>query len=478
MNLLRYGTERKSWILFLASLIYLIILSGIQYATLQIEWHDSGLILYALSTPTSVGYFWSYEFDVPFLQEHSSYILGLLSFVFRFFPYLELWLIVQCLSIASGIVLLERFFSEIVPDFEFSWILSIAFLLNPYVTHAHLYPHFEILWIPLFSGFLLYANRGAFYTSLPFLLLALMVKEDAWIYAVGISSLLFGRVSGKTLAFYFFLILSYSSIVLAWFTSTYFPDTVSHFSAKWGKSRTDILIDLLSNPFAYIKLLISGQFKYLLLSILGLPIFSGWRILPGVAVAGLWISSISLDRAFLSFYFGLPAILLFYYAIPFAISNLSAWLAYFKWNRRLTFFPSVGLVFISIFLLFFPGDYISRGPTIPKWIEKSKTNTSNSLQDVLTLVRLRSGCEEKVFSSFSYAAYLFCGNDIRLPYRDWNNIESGKWHPDLVVLRSSEEELVPGSKSVNEMVFYFDKSQLYRKEDYGSRILVWRKVKP
>ncbi|MGJ4744937.1 DUF2079 domain-containing protein [Leptospira sp. SA-E8] len=478
MNLLRYGAERKSWILFLVSLIYLITLSSIQYATLQIEWHDSGLILYALATPKSVGFFWSYEFDVPFLQEHSSYTLGLLSFLFRFFPYLELWLILQCLSIAYGIVLLERFFSEVVPDFEFSWILSVAFLLNPYVTHAHLYPHFEVLWIPLFSGFLLYAIRGSLYPSLPFLLLALMVKEDAWIYALGITTLLFGRVSGKILALYSFIIFSYTSIILAWFTSTYFPDTVSHFSAKWGKSRADILIDLFRNPFSYIKLLISGQFKYLLLSVLGLPLFSGWRALPGIAVAGLWISSISLDRAFLSFYFGLPAILLFYYSIPFSISNQSHWLTQLEWNKKWILLPIIGLVLISIFLLFFPGNYISRGPTVPKWIEKSKTNTLNSLEDVSTLVRLRSGCEEKVFSSFSYAAYLFCGNDIRLPYRDWQNIESGKWYPDLVVLRSPEEELVPASKSVGEMVLYFDKSKLYRKEDYGPRILVWRKIEP
>lgn len=312
MNLLRYGTERKSWILFLVSLIYLITLSGIQYVTLQVEWHDSGSILYALATPKSVGYFWSYEFGVPFLQEHSSYILGLLSFLFHFFPYIELWLIIQCVSISLGIVLLERYFSEIAPEFEYSWILSITFLLNPYVTHAHLYPHFETLWIPLFSGFLLYANRGSFLISLPFLLLALMVKEDAWIYAIGTTSLLFGKARGKILLLYFFVILLYVGIVLVWFTPMYFPDKVSHFSDKWGKSKSEILIDLFQNPFSYFKLLISGQFKYLFASVLALPIFSGWRALPGIAVAGLWMSSISQDRAFFSFTSGF---LLYYYFI-------------------------------------------------------------------------------------------------------------------------------------------------------------------
>lgn len=478
MNVLRYGIERKSWILFLVSLIYLTILSGIQYATLQIEWHDSGSILYALATPKSVGYFWSYEFGVPFLQEHCSYILGLLSFLFYFFPYLELWLIIQCISISIGIVLLERYFSELTPEFEYSWILSITFLLNPYVTHSHLYPHFETLWIPLFSGFLLYANRGSFLTSLPFLLLALMVKEDAWIYAIGATSLLFGRVRGRILTFYFFLILLYAGIVLAWFTQTYFPDKVSHFSDKWGKSKTEILIDLLQNPFSYLKLLISGQFKYLLASVFGLPIFSGWRVLPGIAVAGLWMSSVSHDRAFFSFYFGLPAILLFYYSIPFAISNISNRLNQFGKDRRWILLPTIGLIFISIFLLLFPGNYSGRGPTVAKLIKRANTNTLNSIQDVFTLVRLRSGCEKKVFASFSYAAYLFCGNDIKMPYHDWKKIESGKWSPDLVVLRSPEEELVRASKSVSEMVLYFDKNQQYRKEEYGSRILVWRKINP
>ncbi|TGK04474.1 DUF2079 domain-containing protein [Leptospira selangorensis] len=478
MNLLRYGTERKSWILFLASLIYLITLSGIQYATLQIEWHDSGSILYALATPKSVGYFWSYEFGVPFLQEHCSYILGLLSFLFHFFPYLELWLIIQCISISLGIVLLERYFSEIIPEFEYSWVLSLTFLLNPYVTHAHLYPHFENLWIPLFSGFLLYANRGSFLTSLPFLILALMVKEDAWIYAIGATSLLFGRVRGRTLIFYFILILLYVGIILFWFTPTYFPDKVSHFSDKWGKSKSEILIDLFQNPFSYLKLLISGQFKYLFVSVLCLPIFSGWRAIPGIAVAGLWMSSVSQDRAFFSFYFGLPAILLFYYSIPFAISNLSGRLAHFGKDRRWILLPTIGLILVSIFLLLFPGNYSGRGPTVAKLIKRGKANTLNSIQDTFTLVRLRSGCEEKVFASFSYAAYLFCGNDIKMPYHDLKKIESGVWYPDLIVLRSPEEELVPASKSVSEMALYFDKNPLYRKEDHGSRILVWRKIVP
>lgn len=468
------GLDKKDLAIFSLSFLYLFVLSFLQYSTLQIEWHDSGLILYALATPESVGHLWSYEYDLPFLAEHQSYLLEILSPVFRLIPFIEVWLLLQCCAIASGIVLFRKYLDSILENFAISTGIAFAFLLNPYVTHSHLYPHFEVFWIPFLSGFLLFSQKGNLPAGIFFLFLSLCVKEDGWIYAIACCWISLGRTPKKDLIIYISIIFIYYAVAILWSMAYFFPERVPHFASKWGKTQGELLKDMILHPLAYLRLLISGQSKYLLLSVLGLPFLSTWRAIPAALVSILWMCSVSLDRAFLSFYFGLPSVLLYYFSIPFAFRLGQEALDRFRWSPRLIVLPASGLIAVSVFLLFFPGDYSSRGPSLPKAWARSK-EWSSSFETARTLVKIRSGCEEKVFASFSFGAYLFCGNDLRLPYRDWESVRTGKWIPDLVVLEAGPEEILPGPLPLLKMIEYFDQNPNYSRIMHEKNVILWRR---
>ncbi|TGK62594.1 DUF2079 domain-containing protein [Leptospira wolffii] len=472
----RPDLKKNDIAIFSLSFLYLFCLSLLQYSTLQIEWHDSGLILYALATPDSVGHLWSYEYNLPFLAEHQSFLLEILSLFFKFIPYLEVWLFFQCLVIAGGVALINRYIDSILNDTVISGIISIAFLLNPYVTHSHLYPHFEILWIPLLSAFLIFSQKGDRNAAIVFLILSLSVKEDGWIYGLACCWISFGRTPKKDLLIYILIILFYSLAVLFIAVPYFFPDRVPHFASKWGKTQGELFSDMALHPISYLRLLISGQSKYLLLSVFGLPLLSTWRILPALGVSLLWMSSVSLDRAFLSFYFGLPSILLYYFTVPFAVLSLSRISERFGWSPKSLRLVGSGLLVTSVGLLFFPGDYSSRGPSLPKVLERSQ-NWKSSYETVKELRRIRTSCDEKIFASFAFGAYLFCGNDLRLPYRDWESVLSGNWKPDTVVLQADSEEILPGSSPLKDMQKYFDANPDYKRKLNKNNIILWKRNK-
>ncbi len=468
--------QKEDIFLFLASIVYLSILSFIQFFTQNFEWHDAGSILYALASPESAGYLRSYLFEVNYLAEHSSYIFVPMSPFFAAFPYLEFWLLFQVLSISIGISILKYYFQSISNNSGLSVILSLAFLFNPYVVHSHLYPHFEILWIPFLSGFLFFSLKESKWLTIFLLVLTLTVKQDSWIYALGACWVLIGKIPKGRLSLYIFIILVYAALVPFFLTPYLFPSIVPHLKMNWGKSPLELLIDGVLHPISYAKLLLSGQGKYLLLSVLGLPWLAGWRSLPAWGAALLWMSSITLDRAFLSFYYGLPIILLLYYTIPFSFLNIKSVLLRFEFRPNWIYIPGIGLLFVSVFLSFFPGNYMSRGPTIPK-LQKTILDWDRRSGIVGSLLKLRSECNEKVFSAFVFGAYLYCGKDLRLPFKHWDEVVSGVWEPDLVVLSEDDKELFAPKIEPKTMVDYFGKNKKYERDRNWPNMFVWRKIK-
>lgn len=492
--------KKDIFALFTISLLLLSSISSLQYFNLSYEWHDSGTILYTLASPADIGNFRSYDYDISFLADHFSPLFILLSPIFQFYPFLELWLLIQIIVISAGICVIYAIFLYFSEDRISSFGVSIAFLVNPYVIHTHLYPHYEVfylLFIPLFFYFVIKEKFGL---SILFLICILITKEDGWIYSIGASIILLRRSRLKFILICISASLLYFLIVIKFGTIYIFPNQVNSFSNRWGKTQSEYLNDLVYNPYKYIKLLWSGQGKYLLLSVLGLPWLSGWRSLPGWGVSILWMSSVTLDRAYLSFYYGLPSIILLYISLPNSLSNLKKIISILlesKFFPRLltslrklenyridtskiiwTFsygFPTLSLILVSMTITFWPGNYLTRGPNVPRLIEELDSWDSNKVK-VLTLREIRDQCPKSSFVSFYYAPYLYCGKDLRLPFKDWDAVKSGYFLPELVILADKKTEPLLQTTSPADMKNFFDSNSAYiRIKDPQVNLHVWRK---
>ncbi|WP_167882288.1 DUF2079 domain-containing protein [Leptospira langatensis] len=473
------GIRREILILSLVSIFATGTLSALQYLNLSFEWHDAGTMIHIPGISPSVHFLPSYEHSTNFLAEHFSPVFLLLFPYFQIFPYLEAWLIMQVFVIAFGICIFYLYCNEITSDSRVSLLASLALLLNPYLIHSHLYPHFEILYVFFLPLFLLLAVRNELGLSILALIGILIVKEDGWIYSICASVILLRKVRLKTVIIYISVSLLYFLLFIKLGSALLFPVRVDSFAMRWGKSETEYLKDLLFHPILYLKLLWSGQGKYLLLSVLGIPLLAGWRSIPGWIISILWMSSISLDRAFLSFYYGLPPLLILYASVPFAfvhIKDLSERLSRLKIpNSTINMTIATALLFVSVSLCIKPGTYISRGPNIAELSQELRTYQTDKLSTLAKLHSIRKECFSSMFVSFKIAPYLFCGNEIRIPYKDWEKVRKGEFQPELVVLATEDKEPLLQGSSKKEMIGFFDSNAKYARRENGQGLAVWIK---
>ncbi|EPG73705.1 membrane protein, PF09852 family [Leptospira fainei serovar Hurstbridge str. BUT 6] len=463
--------------LFIASFLYLGSLSFLEYSTLSLGWHDFGMQIQMLSSPLfSEGRLWSYDWNSNFLSIHFSPLLYLLSVFLIPLPFIECWLIICSLALSVGIVALFSLFRRVTDNSAISVIFSLAFLLNPYVTATHLYIHYEIFLVPLLSGFLLFAWDERKMPAFVCLLGILLLKEDGWIYVCAGSFLLLGRKPIRTILVYSFTSLLYLVIVLGFFKQILFPNSSSLFLEHWGKTPFAFILNSLTHPSEIFRILLTDPGKFLAMSLLGIPLLATWRSLPGFAVAFLWLSSISPDRAGLAFFYGLAPTLILFMAIPFAFLVWEVIASRILDPRKFIFLLPISLLITSITISALPNHALLRSPNL-LLLSASLNTIPEKIPIIISLIKLRGYKANTTFASFNFATYVFNGAELRLPYKDWEAVRARKWRPDLVILTTEEKEPLLTEVTSTEMILFFDKDPEYTSILRTQNLRAWRKAK-
>ncbi|TGK20131.1 DUF2079 domain-containing protein [Leptospira fluminis] len=472
--------EKRRVVVFSVSLLYSGALSFLQYATLGLGWHDAGMQLQVLSScSTAMGCLWSYDWGANFLSVHASPILFAISPFVTPLPYIEWLLFLGCLGFACGATLLDLFFERICGKESVSLLLTFSFLSNPYVTATLLYLHYEIILLPLTALFALsLLDRRKIPALLSFLGL-LLLKEDGWMYAISVLFLLvgIGRVGRKDLVLYAVLALAYLFGAVLFLLPKIDPPLLPLFREHWGSEPIEFLKRTFIHPQTVFVKIFTGPGKFLWFSVLALP-FLTWRSLPGFAIGFLWLSAASPDRAGLAYFYGFGPTLLLFLSLPFAYRTCRKISDRFSFPRFFPVIPFVALVFVSVLCTIFPNSSLSRSPNLPTVLSAADRMDRNSA--ILKKLReFRSSEKKNMFASFKIATYLFRGQELKIPYKDWIGVRDGIWDPDLVVLDSFGEEPLMPPQSLEEMSRYFDRNETYeRLSDTPPGIQAWKRIRP
>ncbi|TGK09046.1 DUF2079 domain-containing protein [Leptospira fletcheri] len=473
----KYRLGKRRIVVFSAGFLYSGFLSFLQYTTLGLGWHDAGMQLQVLSScPTAMGCLWSYDWGANFLSVHASPILFAISLFVSPLPYVEWLLVLGCSGFACGIALLDLFFERICGKGNVSLLLTFSFLSSPYVTATLLYLHYEILLLPLTVLFVLSVlDKRKIPAFLSFFGL-LLLKEDGWMYAVSALFLLVGRVGWKELVLYAVFALVYLFGGVLFLLPKIHPPLLPLFREHWGLEPIEFFMRTLVHPQTVFVKIFTGPGKFLWFSVLALP-FLTWRSLPGFAIGFLWLSAASPDRAGLSYFYGFGPTLLLFLSLPFAYRNGRKISDRFSFPKFFPTIPFVALFLFSLLCTMFPNASLSRSPNLPGVLSAMEGRGQNSA--VLKKLREFRSLEEKnTFASFQIAAYLYHGQELKIPYKDWILVRDGIWAPGLVVLDSLGEEPLLPPHSAENMIRFFDQNGNYeRLSGLPPGLSAWKRIR-
>jgi hypothetical protein len=214
-----------------------------------------------------------------------------------------------------------------------SWIglgAAAVFIANPY-THAILLNYrveaFGMLFLLAFAHHAYNGHRRLAWLAL---LLALVVKEDMWVYAGVIAVLVARRDRARdtlgfgVAAFGYYLVAVL--LVGRWLypTANYlntFYQVNGHAMTSW-----QIAGSLLGRWREFIPLLTTGPGWLFQASLLFAGVFSGWRYLLVCGVMLIWLTyPEGPPRSNFAFYYAYPALVLSIVNLPFALDTLRGW---------------------------------------------------------------------------------------------------------------------------------------------------------
>ncbi len=277
---------------------------------------------------------------VSFFAEHFSPILLLLVPLYALFSSPVTLLIIQALAAALAVIplyLIARM------KFSMKWAavaISLSYLFSRVVNYGLMYDfHMEIFYPLLFFWAFWAWERKLWKTLFIFLILALMVKEDAGVAIIGLGFYLISlKYWRRGIA-----IISLSAICITLFIFVIIPhfrsgqeNTVYPFLSYWsgyGKTPQEILVHML-NPLQHIRVLFTMPKMIKMFNLfsvfLFLPLLS-WRRLLFLILPG-WFMLYSSDNPLLNgplLYYGLLIIPFLFYSSVLTLDDIQK-----KWPKH------------------------------------------------------------------------------------------------------------------------------------------------
>ena len=458
----------RLWPLTLATLIYVLPIIYM-YLTFQFHWHDSGTFLNVINNLFERGEFYYYDWNTDIFNFHFVPVFYVLSPLVHLTRSLFFLVLFYSLAFATSAWLYYKFAKEILGSSSLAALCYLTLVVNPYFMVANLYPHHDVLMVLALMGFALLAVRGNSWLALLYLVIALSVKEDVWIYGIAASLILLGRISTRHAALYLGTAVAYYVVVLHFLYPILYPDNLNFFLQIWayGRSKGEVLQYLVTHPWETWKRLITGPGLDFNLSYLFLPVLAGWRFLMGLAVLYLWVNSTDIARSSLAFYYNLPSVVLYALTLPFALINLER-----LWTRLRTRFPQMipartvvqtilcAIGAVGIVWQVRPPLTLTRSPTLPDvFAHELRIHEFIAIHRALNSILAHR--HKSVLASFSIGAYVPPRGKLFIMHNDAHNVMNGSLRPDFVVFDLRQSQPYFGEEAIRYFFAYLQASPEY-----------------
>ena len=299
-----------------------------QYLTFQFGWNDVGHVYRIVMNIFVTGTFYSLEWQMNHLAVHFTPFFYLLAAMMWPFGTMESFVMLHVAALC-GIAVVVAWISALRTGSMAGMVIGAAFVVNPYTMAVNLYPHYEVFGVLFLavSGWCLSTHRGV--TALLFLLLALTVKQDFWIYGICGSLILTDRENKSTVALACLLCLTYFVVVLRIIYPMWIPHRVNRFADIWsyGATESDALRYFRDHALETWSKLWHHSGLALQLSVGLLPLGATWRFLVALPVLYLWVNATDIDRQSLAFYYALPSLYVLFLCLAFAMNRVAKLLA-------------------------------------------------------------------------------------------------------------------------------------------------------
>lgn len=206
---------------------------------------------------------------------------------------------------------------------------AAAYIANPYTFAIAMYYHPEAWGILFLLAFAYHAYVGQIRRAWIALLLALVVKEDMWIYAAVVALFAARRDHLKRTIAFAAAAVGYYVVAVLMIGGWLYPSAryFNSFYESTGHPLTKLQIAsrLAGRWHEFLPLLFTGPGLRYQLSFLFIGVLSGWRYVLACGVALLWLTYPGgRPRSDFSLYYSYAAMLASIVILPFALANLRA----------------------------------------------------------------------------------------------------------------------------------------------------------
>ncbi len=236
-------------------------------------------------------------------------------------------------------------------------ITCLFFLFNGFTQSAILYLHFEVFAMAFLLLYLWQAREGRLISSLVFLDLGLVVKQDVWVYALGLTLSFYGLVSKRVWFYSLGIILGYFVIILGLLYPYLYPKATDRFLDYWsqGTTKSEVIVyflksipDVVTKAFCCKGEIFNKSFWYI-------PFLSGLRIFPALGVFVLLRSSTNPSVSGLYLHYTVGLLALYLACMPLGLKRIIDLLEWIRLklnasNRTKEFFAP-GMMMISFIIL-------------------------------------------------------------------------------------------------------------------------------
>ncbi len=423
-----------------------------QYLTFQLPWHDAGHVYRIVMNIFTHGSFYSLDWNDSHFTIHFSPFFYLLAGIIWPIGTMSWMVVVETAALAAIAATVSLISSRITEKPGLSLLVGLSFVVNPYAMAANLYPHYEVfgmLFLAL-SVWAIFSQRTI--ASLAFLLLALTVKQDVWIYGVLAFLTIVNRPRAKGVAAAIFLCLSYKLLVLNWIYPMLYPHAVNRMADIWayGQTEGDVLKYFWSHPVETWSRVFSEHGLAFLLSMGLIPLFAGLRAFPALALTYLWVNATAIERQSLAFYYSLPALLLMFIAIPIALNNAEK--LFGKIGKKGRYLGFVMPVIAGLILHISLPQGLHLSPSLASVFAKPYTDSDRKLHQIL-----RHAIPEgkTVYTQFAIASYIPYRSEIFVSHVHAKALNQNEIEPDIILLDIKRDDFsdLPPSQ-VNHAVYF------------------------
>jgi hypothetical protein len=316
------------------------------------------------------------------------------------------------------------------------------------------------------------------------LALALIVKEDIWIYAVVTAVLVARRDRLRQTATYVAAALAYYIFVVQWLGASLYPGAhyFNSFYEAQGHTptKTEIVGMLLGRWREFLPLLFTGPGLLFQATLLCATVFSPWRYGLVCGVMLLWLSYPGgPPRSNFMYYYSYPALLLSFVTLPFALARIreigARWLGGDRAGVRAVS-AVMGLVIAVDLLMHVPG-FVP--PLLENMIDPRIAFGPGPGVNVPEMRRVISKYLTHNTSSVLTQFFTFSAVPMRremyLTLFDYQRFLSGELQPDYVLLDLDAADPYVPREAVKQMAEILRKGDTYvRVSDAGGVLIYWR----